>query len=312
MKPLAASELKATDYTLIIPNLVYQQIMYWINMTDMEVSGFGSVEVNHGAKTYTIGDVFLPKQVNEAASSEMDPNSLGEHMYKRRDIDNGMKWHWHSHVDMGVFWSGDDMNIIRGLGHRDWILASVFNKKREVRTAYMTTVELNGHTHEIFEDEMLTHVDNPLPAGLVASWEAEFKENVKEKKYSAVGIQPYRKTDEYWKDRQTSLNIPSVAGEMLEIDMLPSHLTSGTHTVESEDIPGNVVSDEYGCFYPSADANEYVYNPLTDKYLTTDAEIYYELMSMSDKELEATMHWFPEVTNFMDEHNIRLIEGEVR
>lgn len=172
----------ATDYKLIIPDDVYQKIHHWLNKSKNEVSGFGSLDYDEPTNTFTVKDVKLLKQTVTPTSTEIDPHAIGKMMYDMREERLGMKWHWHTHPNMGVFWSGDDMEVIRSLGQQGWILASVFNEKGEIRTAFYTTSQVNGplgiRDHDIFHDELKTDVIRYLPKEFFAVLDEEYEATV--------------------------------------------------------------------------------------------------------------------------------------
>lgn len=149
----------ATDFKLTIPDEVYRKIMHWINKADFEVSGFGSLDYDRKENEFRVRDVILLKQKVGPGSAEICPIAMGKAMYDQRDEPNALKWHWHSHVNMGVFWSADDMEIIRSLGQQGWIVASVFNKKEEIKTAFLQSVDVMGRPHDIFVDNIQTFIE---------------------------------------------------------------------------------------------------------------------------------------------------------
>lgn len=164
---------------IIIPKQVHDKVMHWVNKTSNEVSGFGKVIFDSENKTFTVTDAFLVEQTGGSAHTDIDGGSLGKLMYKTKDTEGELKWWWHSHVKMSVFWSSTDTDTIKELGGNGWITASVFNQKNEVRSAvcWKTTSELGSSLsiNDNIDTEILTNVD---PA-LVELWDAEFTENVK-------------------------------------------------------------------------------------------------------------------------------------
>lgn len=65
----------------------------------------------------------------------MDAASIAKAMYETRDDEGMFNFWWHSHVNMGVFWSGTDMDTIRQIGSQGFVVATVFNKKNEMLDA---------------------------------------------------------------------------------------------------------------------------------------------------------------------------------
>jgi hypothetical protein len=173
----------ATDFQLEIPDDIFQKIMWWINKANFEVSGFGSLDFDEKEKKFTVRDVILIQQEVGPTSTEICPKALGKAMFRMKDEKNGLKWHWHSHVDMGVFWSADDRELIRSLGQKGWILATVFNKKREKKTAFLTQSQVMGRPHDIFVDDVPTYIQKYLDDDLVKALDAEYDLCVKQKTY---------------------------------------------------------------------------------------------------------------------------------
>lgn len=123
-----------TGITVKINSDCYQKIMHWVNMSNFEVSGFGKVESIDGELVVT--SVVLLKQENTSGSTDIKGEHIAKAMYELRDEPGSMNFWWHSHVDMSVFWSGTDDKAIESIGKNGWVLASVFNKRSEIRTIY--------------------------------------------------------------------------------------------------------------------------------------------------------------------------------
>jgi len=181
-KPL---ELKGNDFHITIPRLIYDQIMHWIHKAGKnEISGFGTVTFNEKTREFTVEKAILLDQENNPGHTEIDPQALAKAMYELREEPGEIRWWWHSHVQMGVFWSMIDMDTIQQLGGNGWILATVFNQKEEKRSALLTTMEtpLAGK-HEVFADEIPTAIVSFYDTKLFKEWDKTFDEKVKEKKY---------------------------------------------------------------------------------------------------------------------------------
>ena len=196
---LQASKLMRTpklpdfeDLTVYIPEDIYDKVYHWINKSSHEVSGFGSLHFDKEAGIFTVTDAILIAQDNGPTSSEIDADALAVAMYEQRDQENGLKWWWHSHVNMNVFWSGDDMECIRSLGQHGWVLSTVFNKGHESRSSFYTTVESMGIKREVFTDDLDTIKLKPaIDLELVKQWDKEYSDKIKIKGYQAVNNIPH-------------------------------------------------------------------------------------------------------------------------
>lgn len=120
----------------------YDKILYWVDKADFEVSGFGTVTWDEADKCFVVHDAILIKQEGGSAHTDIDPTALSQAMYRARELPGELKLWWHSHVNMQVFWSGQDLSTIKELGAQGWIVASVFNKKEEVRSAFCARVDM--------------------------------------------------------------------------------------------------------------------------------------------------------------------------
>jgi hypothetical protein len=104
----------------------------YVDNCKIEVSGFGYVDKNNH-----IHDVFITKQKCSASETDLDIPDLHQHILHLMDtapeLVPQIKFHWHSHVNMGVFWSDTDIDNIEGFNN-SWMLFAVFNKRHEMLT----------------------------------------------------------------------------------------------------------------------------------------------------------------------------------
>ncbi len=177
-------ENKSTNFTFIIPEEIHKKVMYWIDKASPnEVSGFGNLHFDEELREFIVSDAYLLAQEVSGGSAEMDDAAINKAMFQNKDVPNALKWHWHSHPTFGVFWSGTDMNLIRQLGQQGWILATVFNCKRESRTAFLTSVDVMGKPHDIFVDDIETKVHTVHDQAQQAIFDAEYDTKVRVKTF---------------------------------------------------------------------------------------------------------------------------------
>lgn len=174
------------EYNLIISNKAIQKIRYWVDKCPKEISGFGTVEYDIEKKTFYVNDAFLLEQTVGAAHTDITAEGMGKLMYETRNAKGKLGFWWHSHATMDVFWSSQDLQTINDLGKNGWIVASVFNKREEVRSAvcYSATSDLNQKQPEtILYDEIETVVESPaLDEKFKTELDAMFEKYVKEEK----------------------------------------------------------------------------------------------------------------------------------
>lgn len=188
---------------LVIPDRVYQKIMFWVNKADFEVSGFGTVTHDPKTKTFRIEDAFLVKQEGSAAATDICANDLGKAMFEahKMGLKGTLNFWWHSHVNMDVFWSGTDKSTIEDLGKNGFILATVFNKKEEMRSAFCTNVDVPFLGPRVeFIDNLDTEIERFLDAEEVEQWEKDFDAKVTRKEYKPYYESTYKydKAKPWW------------------------------------------------------------------------------------------------------------------
>lgn len=172
------------EYKVNLSNKADSKIKYWVNKASKEISGFGITEYDAATHEFTVTDVYLIEQTVGAAHTDISPEGMAKLLYKTRNEVGTLNFWWHSHVNMDVFWSGQDMDTILKLGGNGFIVASVFNKREEVRTAiaYVASSALNKNVPEtVFYDDVSTFVTPPpLDADLVADLDKQFTDLVKD------------------------------------------------------------------------------------------------------------------------------------
>jgi len=166
---------------IVIPQLVHEKIMHWINKKDIEVSGFGTVKYDTTTQEFHIINAYLLEQEGGAAHTDIDAASLNKLAFESIHDEGDLRWWWHSHVKMQTFWSGTDTATIKDLGKNGWIVATVFNQMRSNKSAvcYTTESELGSLLH--YNDDIPTVIDSNIDPLLMASWDESYATNVKER-----------------------------------------------------------------------------------------------------------------------------------
>lgn len=169
---------------IIIPREVYDKVMRWCqSASPNEVSGFGIVErLENGS--FRVKDAILLDQENTSGDTELNPAAIADAEFDYLN-QGGLRWWWHSHVNMDVFWSGTDMNAMRQLGGQGWILATVFNLKYEYRSAMYVKCKTDFGDMNSFVDQLPTEIITYYPQEKFDQWDAEFKAKVKAKVWKA-------------------------------------------------------------------------------------------------------------------------------
>lgn len=294
-EPVLKTEPQELKFKLIVPRDIMDKISWWMHRTDKEVSGFGSLDFNEKTSTFKVRDAILLKQEVGPASAEIDPAAMAKAMYRMREEKNGLKWHWHSHVNMPVFWSGDDMEIIRSLGQRGWILATVFNYQDEKKTAYFTQTKvpnpLGGEpiAHDIFINDIETDVINFVEEPLYSVWNKEYDENVTEEKgwnsmsdmYANTGVIPPR------------------------LDADERELNEARFNADDKKLE----YDENGYAMAASLSRGIVYNPCFDKELKSETEQMLMIDEMLPDEIDFLERTSPSFQQLIKKYMVRIANG---
>lgn len=162
--------------SLEIEESVFKKIMYWIRKSNFEVSGLGKVEVNQEENSIRVIDAILLPQKNTSTTTDLDAGAISKAMFLLKDTPGELRWWWHSHVNMDAFWSGTDDNTIKRLGLGGWFVATVLNKREEMKSAYSQSSPLR-----LFLDDIQTSLiqyEQEIPK----EWEEEYEKNVENMK----------------------------------------------------------------------------------------------------------------------------------
>jgi hypothetical protein len=157
---------------VVIEQMVKEKIMHWVNASEYEVSGLGKVVVD-GDIIRVIDAILLP-QKNTRTATDIEPQDVGKAMFLLKDTPGELRFWWHSHVNMSVFWSGTDMDTIRSLAAPGWFVNTVFNKKWETRTAICM-----GQPFGLLIDNLPLEEWRASPTEeMIKSWDEEYNTNV--------------------------------------------------------------------------------------------------------------------------------------
>ncbi len=175
---------------ITLSELVHSKVKHWVHKQDLEVSGFGLTEVRevNGVKEVYVHDCYLLEQEVGMAHTDIDAASLGKLMSRvladRTLRKYQLNWWWHSHVDMNVFWSSTDVDTIKSIGKNGLCIATVFNKKGEMRSAisYPTTHPILGEQLQLLDNVDTFFEYNIDPR--TKDWDEEFTLNVKRKTFT--------------------------------------------------------------------------------------------------------------------------------
>jgi len=172
---LTAQQLK------VYIDVAKEKISNWAALAKGEVSGLGLVSELRDDKGVLTGffveDVFLIKQTSGSASTELDDNAVSAMLVEldAKGVDIGLaKLWWHSHGDLGVFWSSTDEECAAGLANSRYFVSIVVNKKGDIKCR----VDLYEPIRVVIDD---VPVETVFPDyGTLEQCTAEFREKVTE------------------------------------------------------------------------------------------------------------------------------------
>lgn len=128
-----------TDIQLTIEEQPYVEMMRYAHMfSPKECSGTGLVErvdYDDGSVEFVVTKVYLPNQINTGGTTDIEDEEMARvNTQVVMDGDDPMlhKFHWHSHVDMGVFHSGTDESNYDDMQTGDYAVSLVVNKKYDM------------------------------------------------------------------------------------------------------------------------------------------------------------------------------------
>lgn len=164
---------------VIIDRMSLEKIKYFVNKDDKECSGLGMCRVVGG--TIFVDKIMMLEQRNGSAHTDIEEASVTKLMYEMRAEEGRLAFWWHSHVNMGVFWSATDLATIRQLAQQGMCVASVFNKKGEIRTAVAAKVSVPFMENEqvAIWDDLQLYAQSKIPDDIREIWDKEHADNVK-------------------------------------------------------------------------------------------------------------------------------------
>lgn len=160
---------------------VYRKIMYWVDKAPGEISGLGKVQILEDG-SFLVSSAILCKQVNTGTSTDIDATDLSKAMFALKDEPGELRFWWHSHANMEVFWSGTDWATIKELSSQGWFLSMVFNKKEEYRACLAQQQPI-----VIVADELDMNFFYATKTDEQTIWDKEFDAKCEAKKYTSLG-----------------------------------------------------------------------------------------------------------------------------
>lgn len=197
-----------------------------VKVSDKEVGMMGLVEFMPKTKTYYVSHIFVPKQEVSSVTTDLDADSMAQlenTIFEGQQkgiypIKANLNAWIHSHVNMGVMWSGTDNDTIREMAHygkdREGLcVAVVVNKQGETRGAVCYNAGSNSsYVPSVFVDNVDVEYDY-IP-DLSCNWAEALKELVRSKSYGQGGLGGRSllydddwNTGDWWENRKKQLSL---------------------------------------------------------------------------------------------------------
>jgi len=170
---------KTKFQALYIDPICRKKIQYWANAASGEVSGLGLVENEDGKMV--VREVYILEQECTGADTELDPEAISKLMTDLMKDDKDpakLKFWWHSHVNMGCFWSGTDDTCAETLSS-EFAFSTVVNKAGESKTRLDLYAPFRITVDNIRLMEIVAEDEN-----LKIQCEQDVKDKVKEKSWN--------------------------------------------------------------------------------------------------------------------------------
>lgn len=179
-------EIKNVSVEIPVKNR--EKIQFYVDNCETEVGGMGLLvwEARKDTLVGVVKEVYCLSQEVTASTTDLDAEAVADLVYDTRNEEGSISYWWHSHVEMGVFWSDTDMKAMKEmLPEKDGgkMIAGVFNKHREMNHAYLSVPSVDEGPG-IFIDNIKLIIK---PNGIFSSIEEELmlreiEEKLREKK----------------------------------------------------------------------------------------------------------------------------------
>jgi hypothetical protein len=170
-----SSVLKTKVPRLVIPQRLWQKLLYLVTAVETEVSGFGSVETS--GPDWLVKDIFLLSDEVSPKTAVIDAETIGKflHEYIQRGNDpDQLRLHWHSHGNFGVGWSDvDEQTIEELIGMGNTLASLVINRSGD----HLCRLDVRSPQRIRQKLPLFLVLDPPL-ADTCVQWRCELKQKL--------------------------------------------------------------------------------------------------------------------------------------
>lgn len=235
-----------------VPNVrfditAWEKIQFIVDHESMEIGWFGTVDHDPKSNTYVVTDIFITEQKRNGATCEQSAKGLNELTYEiirdlslsseeKRNRLNTFNFWGHSHVNMGVSPSCEDIANAKRFAGKDFLITGIFNKKGDVRLDFWD-FKNNLHYAEL-PVRKRWHLSDETVTKIISDINTKVKEITFESSYSYGSPQHLRSGRALFGSPASVWNSekPSVSNEGIDLDdAIRSSNASSNKLVEKVD-----------------------------------------------------------------------------
>lgn len=135
---------KANVPTVRFDIVAWEKIQFIVDHESREIGWFGTVDHDPKSNTYVVTDIFITEQKRDGATCDQSAKGINEltseiirdrslSSEEKRDRLNKFNFWGHSHVNMGVSPSSEDIANAKRFAGKEFLITGIFNKKGDVR-----------------------------------------------------------------------------------------------------------------------------------------------------------------------------------
>jgi proteasome lid subunit RPN8/RPN11 len=175
-------KIEAEDVEIQLTLEAAQRLRTFVSLAPYEISGLGSV--TRDGNVFLVDRVYLLEQECSYAETTLDDKALRDFVIEGEKeepgFSEGINLWFHSHADMGCFWSETDNATVERLKNESFLVSLVLNKKGDVRARIDTWEPLR-----VTLDKVPVKIEFPNNDLAHEECVKEFEDKVKTRSYAS-------------------------------------------------------------------------------------------------------------------------------
>ena len=145
---------------LFFPEKNWKKLFAYADIALGEISGLGTVKLHENGVDFIVDEIFILNQVSSIGSTDLNSDSIAKFItdliLEGKDPSSLKLW-FHSHGNLGVFWSTTDNTTIQGFSNASYMFSIVVNKRFEykARLDIFKPLRLSVELEVNFENDFL-------------------------------------------------------------------------------------------------------------------------------------------------------------